>query len=70
MENLNAKSLKNALWTTLTELRENKCDPGKADAIASQAREILRTVNTQLKIAAQSHGEISADVTGFANNSI
>lgn len=70
MENLNAKSLKNSLWSTLNELRENKCDPGKADAIASQAREILRTVNTQLKISAQSHTEISADVIGFGNNSI
>lgn len=70
MENLNAKSLKNALWSTLNELKGDKCDPGKADAIASQAREILRTVNTQLKIAAQSHTDISADVVGFGNNSI
>lgn len=70
MENLNAKSLKKALWETLNEVKEGKCDPGKADAIACQAREILRTVNTQLKISAQSNTDISADVVGFGNNSI
>lgn len=70
METLNAKSLKNALWSTLNELKNGDCDPGKADAIASQAREILRTVNTQLKISAQSNTDISADVIGFGNNSI
>lgn len=70
METLNAKNLKAALWETLNNVKDGKCDPGKADAIATQAREIIRTVNTQLKISAQSHTEISADVIGFGNNSI
>lgn len=70
MENLNAKSLKNVLWATLNEVKEGKLDPGHADAIASQSREILRTINTQLKIASMSKTDISADVVGFGNNSI
>lgn len=69
MEKLNAKSLKDALWSTLNELRENTCEAGKADAIASQAREILRTVNTQLKINSQSRTPVSGDVISFGDNS-
>lgn len=70
MENLNAKSLKKALWETLNGIKDGKVHAGEADAIACQAREILRTVNTQLKIAQQSNTDISADVIGFGNNSI
>lgn len=70
MEQLNAKSLKTALWDTLIKVKDGKMDAGQADAIASQSREILRTINVQLKIAQQSKTDISADVIGFGNNSI
>ena len=43
---LNANNLKLELWNTLNDLRAGKIQPGHGDAIASQAREILRTVRT------------------------
>jgi hypothetical protein len=41
---LNASNLKQELWKTLKDLRSGAIQPGHGDAIASQAREILRTV--------------------------
>ena len=43
MEKLNAVNLKKALWETLTGLKGGKIQYTDADAIASQAREIIRT---------------------------
>jgi len=65
---LTADALKSALWETLNDLRTDKCEPGKADSIATQAREILRTVNTQLKVASVTGRKVSVDVTDFAEN--
>ena len=62
---LTAKNLKEALWDTLTSVKSGEMQPMQADAIASQAREILRTTNTQLRISAQSKREVSADVISF-----
>lgn len=66
MKELTAKNLKSALWETLGQLRDSKLSPGEADAIASQAREILRTTNTQLRIASQAKRSVSLDVIEFA----
>ena len=66
MKDLTATNLKDALWETLNDLKENKVQCGEADAIASQAREILRTTNTQLRIFSQSKRDVSADVISFA----
>lgn len=69
MENkteLNASNLKTELWNTLRDLRESKIQPGHGDAIASQAREILRTVRTQLMITAQAKRPVPADCINFA----
>jgi hypothetical protein len=43
---LTASSLKDMLWETLTDLRHENILPNRADAIAAQSREILRTVKT------------------------
>ena len=51
---LNASNLKAALWDTLNGLKDGAVQPGQGDAIAAQAREILRTTNTQLRISQQS----------------
>jgi hypothetical protein len=64
-DKLTAKNLKNALWDTLTSVKEGTMQPMQADAIATQAREILRTTNTQLRISSQSKREVSADVISF-----
>lgn len=64
-ETLNATNLKNALWDTLNKLQEGKIEAGHADSIASQAREILRTIKIQLDISKDSKRDVSADVVGF-----
>lgn len=63
---LNASSLKAALWETLNELKSGAVQPGQGDAIAAQAREILRTVKVQLQITSQSKRSVPADVIAFA----
>lgn len=66
MKNLSAQNLKTALWETLSELRAGTKQPAEADAIASQSREILRTTNTQLRIASQSGRNIPLEVIEFS----
>lgn len=63
---LTAVNLKAALWDTLNELKTGSVQPGQADAIASQAREIIRTVRTQLLITSQAKRSVPADVITFA----
>ncbi len=63
---LNASNLKAALWETLNELRTGSVQPGQGDAIAAQAREILRTVKVQLQVTSQSKRSVPADVIQFA----
>ena len=66
MTELTATNLKLALWETLNSLKAGNMQPAEGDAIASQAREILRTTNTQLKISQQSKRPVPADVIGFS----
>ncbi len=63
---LTATSLKNALWETLNDIKAGTIQPGQGDAIASQAREILRTVKVQLQVTNQSKRSVPADVIAFA----
>lgn len=63
---LNATNLKKALWDTLNELKNGAVQPGQGDAIAAQAREILRTVKVQLQVTSQSKRSVPADVIAFA----
>jgi ABC-type Fe3+ transport system permease subunit len=63
---LTARNLKQALWHTLTDVRKRKMTPGSADAIASQAREILRTVKVQLAIANQTSRTVPIEVVEFS----
>lgn len=66
MTELTATNLKLALWGTLNGLKAGTVQAAEADAIASQAREILRTTNVQLRIAQQSKRPVAADVITFA----
>jgi len=66
MSKLTAKNLKSALWETLNEVKGGKMQPMQADAIASQAREILRTTNTQLRISSQAKRDVCIDVIEFS----
>lgn len=63
---LTAKSLKSALWSTLNAVKDGRMEAGQADSVASQAREILRTTNTQLRVAQQSKRAVAIDVIEFA----
>lgn len=65
-KDLSASSLKAALWATLNQVKEGTMQAGNADAIASQAREILRTVKIQLQVTQQSKRSVPADVIAFA----
>lgn len=65
MSKLTANNLKQVLWETLNMVKENKMDGGQADAIASQAREILRTTKVQLQISKDAKRDIPADVISF-----
>jgi len=63
---LSASSLKNALWETLNDLKAGKIQSPQADGVATQAREILRTVKVQLNVAAQSKRSIPVEVIEFS----
>lgn len=65
MEKLNATNLKNALWETLNGVKDGTVDAGKADAIASQAREIVRTVKVQLQISSMSKRDVPIELVNF-----
>lgn len=65
MEKLTAKSLKDVLWTTLNDVKEGNMEAGKADAIASQAREIIRLTKVQLQISTVSKRDVPAEVIAF-----
>jgi hypothetical protein len=63
---LTATNLKNSLWETLQAIKTDKIMPAQGDSIASQAREILRTVKVQLQIAQQSKRSIPAEIITFS----
>ena len=66
IKELNASNLKSALWETLNLVKEGTMQAGNAAAVASQAREILRTVKVQLQVTQQSKRSVPADVIAFA----
>lgn len=63
---LTASNLKEVLWKTMQDLQSGEIQPGQGDAIASQAREILRTVRTQLAIVGQAKRSVPLDVITFS----
>lgn len=63
---LTASNLKNALWDTLLGLQAGTTQPGQGDAIAAQAREILRTVKVQLQVSSQTKRSVPLEVVEFA----
>lgn len=63
---LSAVNLKNVLWETLNDIKSDKMLAAQGDAIASQAREILRTVKVQLQIAGQAKRNIPTEIIDFS----
>jgi len=68
MKKLNAENLKDVLWNTLNEVKDGNMQPSQADSIAVQAREILRTTNTQLRISQQSKRDVPIELISFSEN--
>ena len=66
MKELNAVTLKNSLWETLNNIKNGDLEAAKGDAIASQAREIIRTVGVQIKIIDKSKTEMTNELKQFA----
>jgi hypothetical protein len=63
---LTASSLKDILWETLTDLKHDNIMPNRADAIAAQSREILRTVKVQLQISGQTQRPVPQEIIDFS----
>lgn len=63
---LNAVNLKAVLWETLQGVKKGKITPGTGDTVASQAREILRTVRTQLQVLNQAGESVTAELIDFS----
>jgi len=66
MTDLTANNMKEALWETLKALKSDTMQPAQGDAIASQAREILRTIKTQLQISQQAKRPVPAEILKFS----
>ena len=69
MKVLSAVNLKNALWETLNAIKSDTMQPNQGDAIAAQAREILRTVKVQLQVSMQTKRSVPFEVIDFAEKS-
>ena len=63
---LTAENLKETLWDTLNELKDGKMATKDADAIACQAREIVRTTNVQLRVLSQAKEQVTSKMVNFA----
>lgn len=66
MSDLSAVNLKQALWETLNAVKNDTMQAGQGDAVAAQAREILRTVKTQLQVCTQAKRPVPTEVIDFA----
>jgi len=63
---LTASSLKDILWETLNDVKTEQMLPNRAEAIAVQSREILRTIKTQLQVAGQSKRGVPEEIIEFS----
>jgi hypothetical protein len=54
------------LWETLIDLKKDNVQANRADAIAAQAREILRTVKVQLQVSSASKRPVPHDIVDFS----
>ena len=63
---LTASSLKDILWETLNDVKTEQMLPNRADAIAAQSREILRTIKTQLQVAGQAKRGVPTEIIEFS----
>lgn len=67
-QELTATNLKNVLWETLNKVKDGEMDAGAADSIATQSREIMRTINVQLQVARQAKRQIPMEIVDFSES--
>lgn len=65
MKKLSAVALKDTLWETLNNIKSDNMLPAQGDAIAAQAREILRTIKVQLQVVAQAKRNVPTEIIDF-----
>lgn len=65
---LSATNLKNVLWETLNKVKDGEMDAGAADSIATQSREIMRTINVQLSVARQTKRQVPIEIIDFSES--
>ena len=70
MDSLSAGNLKRALWETLNDIKSDKMQANQGDAIAAQAREILRAIKVQLQIAGHTKRSVPLDVVEFSEKQV
>jgi hypothetical protein len=68
-QQLTATNLKNVLWETLNKVKDGEMDAGAADSIATQSREIMRTINIQLSVARQTKRQVPMEIIEFSEKS-
>jgi ElaB/YqjD/DUF883 family membrane-anchored ribosome-binding protein len=54
----------------LNNIKDDNMLPAQGDAIAAQAREILRTVKVQLQVVNQAKRQVPKDVIDFAETQV
>jgi hypothetical protein len=67
-QELSATNLKNVLWETLNKVKDGEMDAGAADSIATQSREIMRTINVQLSVARQTKRQVPMEIVDFSES--
>lgn len=67
MTKLTGKALKQELWTTLQKLKTKKVNHQTANAVASQAREILGTMRVEMDILKSISKGLSKDIIEFVD---
>jgi hypothetical protein len=67
-QELTATNLINVLWETLNKVKDGEMDAGAADSIATQSREIMRTINVQLSVARQTKRQVPMEIVDFSES--
>jgi hypothetical protein len=65
-QELTATNLKNVLWQTLNKVKDGEMEAGAADSIATQSREIMRTINVQIQVARQTKRQVPMEIVEFS----
>ena len=62
---LSGKALKEELWSSLQDIRKGKMTSTDAHAVSSNAKEIIRTIRTELQILNQAKQSVTDDLLDF-----